>query len=315
MTNYISIDWGGTHLNGVVLNSNGIVKEFELPSCNLKLVTEKNLSDICSNILKEIAPTQNKLTLLIGAAGVSNDATSEKLKRTFKNLTQLIENIEVYPDYLCNHAVFLNGEDGILSINGTGSILFGIKGKKQIRLGGWGYVFDETPSGAYFGKKYIESVLMGLEGSPKHFYYSKDFIKKYGSLEREELLNKIYSAPSIQNYLGNYSIDLIRAFEAQEPIATEIINKSIDKLSQSILSMITHLKLESPKICGSGGLWKNWKDFKSLLNVSCEKLGVQPVWYNKKYSLHFGPLFCYSRSNKNVLEILDKCTKEANYER
>ena len=312
---YVSIDWGGTHLSGVILTPDKSTKEFELPSCNLKLLTDENLSQICKNVIKEINPKDNSnITLLIGAAGVSNDKTADRVIKSFRNLTKSIGNIEIYPDFLCNHAAFLKGEDGILSINGTGSILFGVKGKKQIRLGGWGYLFDETPSGGFFGKKYIESVLMGLEGSQKHLYYSEDFAKKYGSIGREELLNKIYSAPSIQNYLGSYSIDLIRAFEKKEPTAKEIINNSIEKLSQSISSMISYLELESPKICGSGGLWDNWKFFKNLLNVSCEKLGVQLIWKDKNISLNFGPLFCYSRTNKEASEILKEFSKEANYE-
>ena len=313
---YVSIDWGGTHLSGVILTPDKTTKEFELPSCNLKIVSDENLFQICKNIIKEVKPeTNSKITLLIGAAGVSNDKTAERVIKTFNSITDSIDNIEVYPDFLCNHAAFLNGEDGILSINGTGSILFGVSGKKQIRLGGWGYLFDETPSGAYFGKKYIESVLMAKEGSKTHLYYSEDFKNSYGQIEREELLNNIYSAPSIQNYLGKYSKDLIKAFEKEEPNAVEIVNNSIAKLSKSISEITSYLELKNPKFCGSGGLWDNWKNFKILLNVSCEKLGVQLVWKNKNISLNFGPLFCYSRSNKEAFEILKEFSKEAAYDK
>ena len=313
---YVSIDWGGTHLSGVILKENKTTKKFELPSCNLKIVSEENLLSICKNILANIIPkTDSPITLLIGAAGVSNDKTAKKVINTFNRLTNIIDEIDIYPDFLCNHAAFLNGEDGILSINGTGSILFGVKGEKQIRLGGWGYLFDETPSGAYFGKEYIESVLKGKEGSKTHQYYSEDFKTKYGQIDREELLNQIYSAPSIQNYLGQYSRDLIRAYECEEPVAKDIVDKSIEKLSQSIVDISNRLRIEKPKFCGSGGLWDNWKNFKNLLNVSCEKLGVQLIWKNKNIPLCFGPLFCYSRSNKETAKILKEYTKEANYDR
>ena len=313
---YVSIDWGGTHLSGVILTPDKSTKEFELPSCNLKLLTDENLSQICKNIIKEINPKDNSnITLLIGAAGVSNDKTADRVINSFRNLTKSIGNIEIYPDFLCNHAAFLKGEDGILSINGTGSILFGVKGKKQIRLGGWGYLFDETPSGGFFGYFYLESVLMGMEGKKNQLFYAQDFRQKYGLIEREELLNQIYSAPSIQNYLGKYSKDLINAYESGEPYASEIINKSITKLSSSIKEIISYLELKDSKFCGSGGLWDNWKNFKNLLNVSCEKLGVQLIWKDKNISLNFGPLFCYSRTNKEASEMLKEFSKEANYER
>ena len=313
---YVSIDWGGTHLSGVILTPDKRTKEFELPSCNLKIVSDENLFQICKNIIKEVKPeTNSKITLLIGAAGVSNDKTAERVIKTFNSITDSIDNIEVYPDFLCNHAAFLNGEAGILSINGTGSILFGVSGKKQIRLGGWGYIFDETPSGGFFGKKYLESVLMGMEGSKDKLFYAQDFRQKYGLIEREELLNQIYSAPSIQNYLGKYSKDLISAYESGEPYASEIINKSITKLSSSIKEIISSLELKDPKFCGSGGLWENWKEFKNLLNVSCEKLGVQLIWKGRNISLNFGPLFYYSRTNKEASEILKEFSKEANHVR
>ena len=313
MTNtYVSIDWGGTHLSGVVLYPDNTKKEFELPSCNLKIVNDKNLSDICNNILNEIKTNDNsQMTLLIGAAGVSDDITANKVINTFKKLTKSISNIEIYPDYLCNHAAFLNGEDGILSINGTGSILFGVKGDKQIRLGGWGYLFDKTPSGGYFGKKYIENVLLGMEGSKEHKYYLDDFNSNYGQIEREELLNQIYSATSIQNYLGSYSKNLIHAYESNEPNAKAIVDNSIEKLSKSIYEINTYLKLDIPKFCGSGGLWENWKSLKEILNVSCEKLGVQLVWKNLNIPLKFGPLFCYSRHNKKAFELLKEYSKDA----
>ena len=313
---YVSIDWGGTHLSGVILNSDKTTKEFELPSCNLKIVSDENLFQICKNIIKEIKPeTNSKITMLIGAAGVSNDKTADRVINTFARLTNSIDKIEIYPDFLCNHAAFLKGEDGILSINGTGSILFGINGKKQIRLGGWGYLFDETPSGGFFGKKYLESVLMGMEGSKNQLFYAQDFKQKYGLIEREELLNQIYSAPSIQNYLGKYSKDLILAFEKREPNAIEIVNNSIEKLSKSISEITSYLELKNPKFCGSGGLWDNWKIFKNLLNVSCEKLGVQLIWKDRNISLNFGPLFCYSHTNKEASEMLKEFSKEANYVR
>ena len=293
---YVSIDWGGTHLSGAIIRPEADDVFFDLPSCNLKLVSDENLIIICKNIITEILKKINsKFILLIGAAGVSNDATADRLIKIFNSLTDLIQNINVYPDFLCNHASFLNGEDGILSINGTGSILFGVKGKKQIRLGGWGYLFDDTPSGGYFGKKYLEAVLNGMEGSEAYQNYYESFKSNYNITKREELLNEIYFAPSIQNYLGNYAKDLTIAYESNEPYAKKTIDESIEKLSESIYQIINCLDLKNPRFCGSGGLWSHWKPLKNLLNVSCEKLGVQLVWQNSEKPLCFGPYLLYKR--------------------
>ncbi len=298
--NFVSIDWGGTHLNGVIFNSidkalkKKFLKEFELPSSNLKLISDKNLEEICKNIIKIVKQyVDSKIILLIGAAGVSNDKTADRLINSFKQLSDSFEKIEIYPDFLCNHAAYLNGKDGILSINGTGSILFGVNGKKQIRHGGWGYIFDETPSGSYFGKKYIEAVLSGLDGNKSFEYYVNDFKNNNNFIEREEILNRIYMASSPQNYLGNYSKYLIKAYEANEVYAVETINKSIDRLSKSILDLATYLDLKRVRFCGSGGLWKNWKALKNMLNVSCEKLGVQLIWEENGIPLNLGPFLCY----------------------
>ncbi len=297
---YVSIDWGGTHLNGIVIKDKKTIQEFELPAGNLKILSEENLCKICKNILDSIELSEDsKIVMLIGAAGVSDKKTSDRLINIFRQLTDSIKGIEIYPDFLCNHAAFLNGEDGILSINGTGSILFGVKGNKQIRLGGWGYVFDETPSGSYFGKKYLESVLIGIEGDKTHQYYVDDYIANYGTPEREKILNRIYFASSIQNCLGEYSRNMIQAYEAKERYAVEIINDSVEKLSVSIKNMISLLGFQKPNFCGSGGLWTNWKDLKKLLSESCESKGIQLVWQEKQKPLSMGPILCYARNHDN----------------
>ena len=51
-TDYVSIDWGGTHLSGVIIKKDNTNKEFDLEACNLKLASDEHLKNICKNVLK-----------------------------------------------------------------------------------------------------------------------------------------------------------------------------------------------------------------------------------------------------------------------
>ena len=303
-TTYISIDWGGTHLKGAIIKENIIKKEFNLPAGNLKIIFDEELLNICKQIIDLIKNyNESNIIMLIGAAGVSNDITSNRLIKIINSLTNSFEKIIVYPDYLCNHVALLNGNDGIISINGTGSILFGVNEAKMIRQGGWGYVFDETPSGGYFGKKYLEAVLIGLDGDYKYSYYVNDFKLNNGFVNREEILNQVYFASSIQQYLGNYAINFINAYNKKDNYAIKTINDSVELLSKSILDLTIKLNLSNPKFCGSGGLWDNWIDFKPLVDNSCKNRGIKLDWQEKTNPLTLGPFLCYKYQHCFIQQI------------
>jgi N-acetylglucosamine kinase-like BadF-type ATPase len=310
-TTFVSIDWGGTHLKAAVIKNEEIIAEIELPAGNIKILQEKDLSKICQKLVNQVREIINKNNLLIatassfppnddikwliGAAGISDETTSKRLINCLNKIAASKQNIEVYPDYLCNHAAFLGGEDGILSINGTGSILFGVKAKKNFRLGGWGFIFDETPSGGYFGKKYLEAVLMALEGSQNHQYYLNEFKNNYNICDRESILNQIYLSSSIQNYFGKYAKYLTQAYEGKEPYAIEVINNSIHKLSDSIKQMSVLLEFKNINFCGSGGLWEHWPILKPLVDESCKKKDINLIFCEKKYPLYLGPMVYYKK--------------------
>ena len=296
--NYVSIDWGGTSLKGICLSGTRVSEIFELPSGNIRTLSDKEMINICQELyelVRQIYPPPYKW--LIGASGAGSQSIASLVKKGINMATGFTQDIEVYPDFLCNHAACLSGADGILSVNGTGSILFGVNGEKNIRLGGWGYLFDKEPSGAYFGKKYIEAVLMGYEGNPGFEYYSEKYVGPNGEKAiRHEILNQIYTSPSIPNYLGKYAIRLTDAYDCGEPYAIKTIQESIEKLSNSIAYLALKLGLSKVKFAGSGGLWDNWPNFKNLILTSCQKKGLQLEWHDKSMPLVYGPMYYYSRS-------------------
>lgn len=302
MTSYISIDWGGTNLKGIVCANGEVSEVFELPSGNIRTVQNQQLMKICQNLYQLVTELSDPpYKWLIGAAGAGNQSVINLLKVAITMAAGSTQDIEIYPDYLCNHAAALCGSDGILSVNGTGSILFGVNAEKNIRLGGWGYLFDKTPSGAYFGKKYIEAVLMGFEGHKDYEYYYNTYIGPNGEkANRHEILGQIYSSPSAQNYLGIFSKYLTEAYDANEPKAKAIIDSSIKSLSESIAYLALELELSKPKISGSGGLWDNWAPFKNLVKTACQTRGLQLEWQERNMPLVYGPLYHYYRTSGEI---------------
>lgn len=309
-TTYISIDWGGTNLKGVCFGENISTKTFQLPSSNLKNISQENLVKICHSLYSLVSKFGlPPFKWLIGAAGTGNDSIKNLLSSTLNQVAQSPQDLELYPDFVCNHASAFNGENGILSINGTGSVLYGVKNNKDLRLGGWGFIFDETPSAGFFGKSYLEAVLMGMEGNKNLKNYSENFTDLNGEkIDKNELLNQIYLAPSIQNYLGKYAQRFTTAYDNREPYALDTINTSINKLSKSIEQIAHKLNFEKANICGSGGLWSNWKPFHGLVESQCKKQNIQLVWKEPSLPLYLGAAYHYSKFNKEIAHILSLMT-------
>lgn len=305
-TTYVSIDWGGTNLKGIILSPDFVSDMFIITSQNLRVITDENLLSVCDNLIKTVRTyTNNPVKWLIGAAGAGNKTIYDRLANALNQVAQTPQEVEVYPDYVCNHAAALGGADGILSINGTGSILYGVKDNTTLRLGGWGFLFDETPSGSYFGKKYIEAVLSGLDGDSSLQGYIDNFENSDGnSIDSGKLLNQIYSSTSIQTDIGKFARKLTAAYDANAPYAIDSINTSINKLCLSIQTMIKRLNLEQPNFCGTGGIWDNWKPFKELVDNSCKNLGIELNWCEKSQPLWMGPIYHYARFNIDAQEIL-----------
>lgn len=85
-------------------------------------------------------------------------------------LTGILHEFGIKENYcLCNDSKLAlyaaTTAPGIVTISGTGSVVFGVDAKgAEVRLGGWGYDFSDLGSGYWIGRQALTYLLMYCEG-------------------------------------------------------------------------------------------------------------------------------------------------------
>ena len=201
MTRFITIDWGGTTLKGAVWTGNPQETTFfSAPGGNLRATSVDELRKTIQVIVDWLPrePAGAETHWVIGAAG-AQDHDEERFRQTVRTIQPTAGSIQLIPDFSANHHAAFAGEDGILTINGTGSVRFGRHQTREERSGGWGYLLEETPGGAVLGRFALQGFLAWLEGEAMAKETAEQVQKDLGdSFDRKAILASLYGAIHLQ---------------------------------------------------------------------------------------------------------------------
>lgn len=288
---FVSIDWGGSKARIAIVNETGITKRFTTKSANIRLLSSRQLKDMVNGILATSMIAQPAIWL-VGAAGAGDKKAAELLETTFLDVLTKGSEIHIYPDYLCNYAAAFAGADGVLCVNGTGSIIYARHNNKMVKSGGFGYLIDRAPSGAYFGRKALQLMLDNTAIAKTEFC---KFANDSGLADLPEaLLSELYSTDQPQRFLGEYAPILTMAYDRQNQMAQAIIADSLEHMLKQLLECMPEGC--SLPVCLYGGLWEGWpamtKVFKQKLKTANLALQIMEA----KFSSDLGPLLYYKNS-------------------
>lgn len=148
----IGVDGGGTKTKAVAYS----LEDQELGQghsgfgnllLNFNLAVKNIISAIeqCQISLKESGRQGECLGIYLGIAGIEVSGYIEKLETLLKEKFHC--KVQGFHDSELAHAAILKGEDGIITISGTGSVSYGSYKGKQARTGGWGHILGDEGSG------------------------------------------------------------------------------------------------------------------------------------------------------------------------
>jgi N-acetylmuramic acid 6-phosphate etherase len=140
----LGIEGGGTRTVALLATSRGqILKRLELGPLNLKLSTDRQ---IFSTLQRSTLHAPRSVAVCL--AGCRTDADRQRLRRLAQRAWPNAQNIFVGSDLDSGlAAAFGLGRDGILVVSGTGSCVYGRKGTRAARAGGWGHLLGDHASG------------------------------------------------------------------------------------------------------------------------------------------------------------------------
>ncbi|ONI46628.1 hypothetical protein AN643_01505 [Candidatus Epulonipiscioides saccharophilum] len=138
-----------------------------------------------------------------------------------------------------------NGKEGILLIAGTGSICYGVNNEgKNIRVGGWGHIFDDKGSAYYIAIKILDSVMQAYDGRGSKTELTKLVLNYFEIEDEREIVRKIYQPNINKGEIADIAKLIQIAYENKDMVAMKIIDESVDELYNMVATSIRKLNFE-----------------------------------------------------------------------
>ncbi len=258
----MGIDGGGTKTLGLLATKEGrIIKQKTAGPGNYHAVgremVEANLKEVIHGLLDK--NFDNLAWCYLGLSGVGRPSDHEVME-------PILERIGIKANFTLTNdaAIALMGgalsNVGILVIAGTGSIIYGIDERGNVRrAGGYGQYLADEGSGYRLGLKGLVSMMKGYDGrAPKPSY--NDRILEVLSLESPmQLVPWISGLKSIKEEVGKFAAMVLEAAEAGDPIAKRIMNEEIGDLLEGVRAVRSGLELQADtvQIILTGGVFEH----------------------------------------------------------
>ncbi|ACA53816.1 ATPase [Clostridium botulinum] len=220
----IGVDAGGTKTEAIAYDLRGHELIKTVTGFGNLVLNEK---EAINNILDSIKACIDKLSkeglkkIYIGAAGmeVANNAyiIEKNIKENFNTDVMVINDGE-----LALKAV-LKGEDGVLTIAGTGSICIGIRNNIKDKCGGWGHLLGDEGSGYSIAIKALRRMIHEQELNLERSRLHKEILKELNIANTDEICAFVYS--STKDKIASLTTLISKLAEEGEENAIAILKK------------------------------------------------------------------------------------------
>ncbi|MEG0773041.1 BadF/BadG/BcrA/BcrD ATPase family protein [Clostridium sp.] len=252
----IGVDGGGTKTEAIAYSLEG--KELCIARTgfgNVLINEEEAMGNIISAIDQCIAKIHQCLEhskceiIYLGLAGSESGESSSFITRILSDKYKV--KVKVVNDAVIALAALLKGEDGILTISGTGSISYGIRHGKTKSAGGWGHLLGDEGSGYFIAIEALKTLALEEDLDMEPSNLSKVIMRKIGITHREDIKNFVYS--STKGEIAVLVPVIVNTAESGEASAIEILRKSGQDLAETTLRVYRSLNFQGSVTVGIKG--------------------------------------------------------------
>lgn len=255
----IGIDGGGTKTETIAydLGGNEIARALTGFS-NLVSGKEEALRNIISGIKAcvDILGIDGMKGVYLGLAGVEvgdNKKVVEKEVYDNFNITPVVKN-----DSELALKAMLKGEDGILVISGTGSIVFGINSGSEGKSGGWGHLLGDEGSGYAVSIDAFKRMATEYDEGTQQSALTRRVLKHLNMESIDDIVGFIYSNP--KNEIASIAPIVARLANEGDLLCREILINEGRRLAITTERLYKKLAFKGAvKVALVGGVIKNVK--------------------------------------------------------
>ncbi|MET1179461.1 BadF/BadG/BcrA/BcrD ATPase family protein [Peribacillus simplex] len=276
MNYIIGVDGGGTKTEAMAYDLKGNKISVGKAGYGNLLIDEKQaIANIIQAIEQCITPIDNGSChyICLGLAGYGGVENPQGIKRALSKAFNA--PFTIVNDGIIAHAALLKGNDGILTISGTGSLSIGIHKGIEKSSGGWGHILGDEGSGYWIAMQAFIKMTKEEDEGYEYSHLTETILKKLGLHSVMQLKKFIYSAtkseiaafvPLIvqhaekgdgfsQNilnqagyHLSKQTLEVIKKLMLSENVTIAIKGSILTNIPLVQSSFINHIKLEKPKV-------------------------------------------------------------------
>lgn len=283
----IGIDGGGTHTRGVLFREGKIQAKVKSGTTRIGTVGVGESCERTLNVIIELCnqagiETNELDAVIVGLAGVWLEEEKKRSAQLLKTLARgqyiTFNDLIVTSDAEIALQGAFEGDDGIITIVGTGSIGLAKQGDTLNRCGGWGIELDDEGSGAWIGREGLTAVVRALDGRGKFTEMVNVIEDLYPTISIKEprTIVKAYAERAFEYQMLTPLV--MKCAEEGDEVCLDIIKRSATHLAELPTALLkTYPKNKKVKVALMGGII----DADTLL----AKLLKEEISKNKKLEL------------------------------
>jgi N-acetylglucosamine kinase-like BadF-type ATPase len=144
---------------------------------------------LCLNNVKEQDRPGECLGIYLGIAGIEDTDNIETVLKEKFNC-----QVHAWHDSELAHAALFKGEDGIITIAGTGSVSYGLYKGKQAKNGGWGHILGDEGSGYNIALAAFTRMTIEEDSGSVRSELTRTIMRKLNLKQVNDIKGFIYSA-------------------------------------------------------------------------------------------------------------------------
>ncbi len=253
---YLGIDGGGTKTEFVITSENGtVLKVCRTSGCNPNDIGINATIELISSKIKELTLEFPSVShVFCGIAGLlsgnSKELLSSSLEKSFPSLSFSLNTDSA-------NLFGMDDSADMVVISGTGSVVFVKKKGEFIRLGGWGYLLDESGSAYDIGRDALRRALYEEDLMLSPSVMTALLRKKLGREKIWDSIAEIYREG--KPFIASLSGAVFEAYEKGDENALAIIEKSARRLAE-LLNIGVKEYGAAPFAITGGGIFEHYPD-------------------------------------------------------
>lgn len=252
----IGIDGGGTKTEAVAYSLDG--KQLSTSHTgfgNVLINKDEAIKNIIISIDQCIIAIPKSIenpqceAIYLGLAGAEVGDVSTYISKILAEKYRV--KVKVVNDAVIALASLLKGEDGILTISGTGSISYGICEGKTKSAGGWGHLLGDEGSGYFIAIEALKLITIEEDLNLESSELAKALLEKIGVENRKQITTFVYA--STKGEIASLVPIIVECAESGEISAIQILKRSGNDLAQTTLRVYSGLNFQGPISVGVKG--------------------------------------------------------------